>query len=66
MVITSTPLSISFFGAGADYPVWYRQYSGAVLSTGCFGNDRNAEGPAACRSFLKLGLTHCPKPESLS
>jgi D-glycero-alpha-D-manno-heptose-7-phosphate kinase len=33
MVITSTPLRISFFGGGTDYPVWYRQYGGAVLST---------------------------------
>ncbi len=33
MIITSTPLRISFFGGGTDYPVWYRQYGGAVLST---------------------------------
>src|SRR5215472_12305322 len=33
MVITSTPLRISFFGGGTDYPVWYRQYGGAVLVT---------------------------------
>ena len=33
MVITSTPLRISFFGGGTDYPVWYRQHGGAVLST---------------------------------
>ena len=33
MVITSTPLRISFFGGGTDYPVWYRQYGGCVLST---------------------------------
>jgi D-glycero-alpha-D-manno-heptose-7-phosphate kinase len=33
MVITSTPLRISFFGGGTDYPIWYRQYGGAVLST---------------------------------
>ena len=33
MVITSTPLRISFFGGGTDYPVWYRQYGGSVLST---------------------------------
>ena len=25
MVITSTPLRISFFGGGTDYPVWYRE-----------------------------------------
>ena len=33
MVITSTPLRISFFGGGTDYPVWYRQFGGSVLST---------------------------------
>jgi D-glycero-alpha-D-manno-heptose-7-phosphate kinase len=33
MVITSTPLRVSFFGGGTDYPVWYRQYGGSVLST---------------------------------
>lgn len=33
MVITSTPLRISFFGGGTDYPVWYRNYGGAVLAT---------------------------------
>jgi D-glycero-alpha-D-manno-heptose-7-phosphate kinase len=33
MVITSTPLRISFFGGGTDYPVWYRQNAGAVLAT---------------------------------
>jgi D-glycero-alpha-D-manno-heptose-7-phosphate kinase len=33
MVITRTPLRISFFGGGTDYPVWYREFGGAVLST---------------------------------
>jgi len=33
MIITRTPLRISFFGGGTDYPVWYREYGGAVLST---------------------------------
>lgn len=33
MIITSTPLRISFFGGGTDYPVWYREYGGATLST---------------------------------
>src|SRR5271170_3232502 len=33
MIITSTPLRISFFGGGTDYPVWYRQHGGSVLST---------------------------------
>ena len=33
MIITRTPLRISFFGGGTDYPVWYRAHGGAVLST---------------------------------
>lgn len=33
MVITRTPLRVSFFGGGTDYPVWYREHGGAVLST---------------------------------
>ena len=33
MVITKTPLRISFFGGGTDYPAWFRRHGGAVLST---------------------------------
>jgi D-glycero-alpha-D-manno-heptose-7-phosphate kinase len=33
MIITKTPLRISFFGGGTDYPIWYREFGGAVLST---------------------------------
>jgi D-glycero-alpha-D-manno-heptose-7-phosphate kinase len=33
MVITRTPLRISFFGGGTDYPVWFREHGGSVLST---------------------------------
>lgn len=33
MIVTQTPLRISFFGGGTDYPVWYREFGGAVLST---------------------------------
>ena len=33
MIITRTPLRISFFGGGTDYPVYYREFGGAVLST---------------------------------
>src|SRR4051812_41057110 len=33
MIVTSTPFRISFFGGGTDYPVWYREHGGAVLST---------------------------------
>jgi D-glycero-alpha-D-manno-heptose-7-phosphate kinase len=33
MITTRTPLRISFFGGGTDYPVWYREHGGSVLST---------------------------------
>jgi D-glycero-alpha-D-manno-heptose-7-phosphate kinase len=33
MIITRTPLRISFFGGGTDFPAWYREHGGAVLST---------------------------------
>lgn len=33
MITTRTPLRISFFGGGTDYPLWYREHGGAVLST---------------------------------
>jgi len=33
MITTRTPLRISFFGGGTDYPVWYREHRGSVLST---------------------------------
>lgn len=32
MIITRTPFRISFFGGGTDYPVWYKENGGAVLS----------------------------------
>ncbi len=33
MVITRTPYRISFFGGGTDYPDWYREHGGMVLSS---------------------------------
>jgi D-glycero-alpha-D-manno-heptose-7-phosphate kinase len=33
MIITRTPFRISFFGGGTDYPAFYRQHGGSVLST---------------------------------
>src|SRR3990167_7256133 len=32
MIITRTPFRISFFGGGTDYPAWYRENGGQVLS----------------------------------
>ncbi len=33
MIITRTPFRISFFGGGTDYPIWYKENGGKVLST---------------------------------
>jgi len=33
MIIGRTPFRISFFGGGTDYPQWFRENKGAVLST---------------------------------
>lgn len=33
MIITRTPFRISFFGGGTDFPDWYKENNGAVLST---------------------------------
>lgn len=33
MIITRAPFRISFFGGGTDYPAWYKENGGAVLST---------------------------------
>ncbi len=33
MIISRTPFRVSFFGGGTDYPDWYREHGGAVLST---------------------------------
>ena len=33
MIICRTPLRVSFFGGGTDYPVWYDENRGAVMST---------------------------------
>ena len=33
MIISRTPFRVSFFGGGTDYPAFYEEHSGAVLST---------------------------------
>jgi D-glycero-alpha-D-manno-heptose-7-phosphate kinase len=33
IVMSRTPLRVSFFGGGSDYPDWFRHEGGAVLST---------------------------------
>ena len=33
MILIKTPFRVSFFGGGTDYPVWFTEFSGQVLST---------------------------------
>jgi D-glycero-alpha-D-manno-heptose-7-phosphate kinase len=33
VIITRTPFRVSFFGGGTDYPAWYREHGGAVLTS---------------------------------
>lgn len=33
MIITRTPFRVSFFGGGTDFPAYYKEHGGAVLST---------------------------------
>ena len=33
MIITKTPYRVSFFGGGTDFPLWFREYGGRVIST---------------------------------
>jgi D-glycero-alpha-D-manno-heptose-7-phosphate kinase len=33
MIISKTPFRLSFFGGGTDYPTWFEDHGGAVLST---------------------------------
>ena len=33
MIITKTPYRVSFFGGGTDFPLWFRENGGRVLST---------------------------------
>ena len=33
MIVSKTPVRISFFGGGTDYPKWYLKYVGKVIST---------------------------------
>lgn len=44
MIISKTPFRISFFGGGTDYPVWYKENGGSVLSASinkyCYINTR--------------------------
>ncbi len=45
MIITQTPFRMSFFGGGTDFPEFYKEYGGAVISTSfdkyCYVNVRH-------------------------
>ena len=45
MIISKTPFRLSFFGGGTDYPTWFENHGGAVLSTSinkfCYLSVRN-------------------------
>ncbi len=32
MIITRTPFRVSLFGGGTDFPAWYRDHEGLVVS----------------------------------
>src|SRR5215813_6455939 len=32
VIISRTPFRVSFFGGGTDYPAWYKEHGGVVLS----------------------------------
>ena len=46
MIITKTPLRISFFGGGSDLPQFYEENEGMVLST-------------AINSYIYLSVNRC-------
>lgn len=56
MIITATPLRISFFGGAADYPEWYRGHARSVLSTTinkcCYVSCRFLPPLFECRSII--------------
>lgn len=33
MIISQTPMRMSFFGGGTDFPEFFKEHSGAVIST---------------------------------
>ena len=44
MVICQTPFRVSFFGGGTDYPLWFKENGGSVISTAI-----NKYGFISCR-----------------
>jgi D-glycero-alpha-D-manno-heptose-7-phosphate kinase len=48
LIITKTPYRISFFGGGTDFPFWFREHGGAVLS-------------ASIDKYCYISCRHLPK-----
>lgn len=59
MIITRTPFRISFFGGGTDYPVWYKEHEGVVLSASidkyCYITTRYLPPFFDCRYRIRYG-----------
>ena len=49
MIVTKTPLRISFFGGGSDIPQFYREHEGIVVS-------------AAINSYIYIAAHRCVAP----
>lgn len=47
MIITRTPFRISFFGGGTDYPAWFKDHGGVVLTT-------------SIDKYCYIGIRHLP------
>ena len=67
MITCRTPYRISFFGGGTDYPAWYHQFGGAVLSTSidkyCYLTCRNY--PPFFGSLYRIVWSHIEQVNSL-
>ncbi len=53
MIISRTPFRVSFFGGGTDYPAWYREHGGAVISASI-----NKYCYITCRYLPPVDLVH--------
>ena len=53
MIITRTPLRVSFAGGGSDLPSYYEKFGGAVLSTAI---DKYIYLFVDASVFLQIGL----------
>ena len=56
MIVSQTPVRMSFFGGGTDFPEFFNEYSGSVISTTfdkyCYVNVRNLPELFEYKSYL--------------